>query len=337
MARAHSQKPFIRTPCHSWVFQAVLPSVRHLNRAGHLLQRRWLESDPTRARLRPGMDSLALWPTPRHSQNPSDDSCEWLSPLTQCTSTFREVWTLLPSGLCRFFLFCGPEKHAGREVGYDREGRTLVLPDMKSLRSAQLTNHWHGSRVNAHFNCHMMWMLHLQEWINQLEWHGCEWSSMPVQDPKFDMTVGRTGDFERPRRRGADTRRKMTGNLSKTCSAQQKNETHSFSNIKKNVVWETSREEQQVKRAIWGRERQESLDASRPAKQSPKIPRRSNKDTKNGRGKLAGTPVIFQRASQRMTLITIPNAKGNETCVDSLRTNVSFLRVCGNTSSDVWS
>ena len=31
------QNNFIRTPCHSWVFQAFLPSVRHLHQPGHLL------------------------------------------------------------------------------------------------------------------------------------------------------------------------------------------------------------------------------------------------------------------------------------------------------------
>ena len=36
---AHSQKHFVRTPCHSWVFQALLPSVRHLHRPRHLQRR----------------------------------------------------------------------------------------------------------------------------------------------------------------------------------------------------------------------------------------------------------------------------------------------------------
>ena len=41
---------------------------------------------------------------------------------------------------------------------------------------------------------------------------------MPVQDPKFDMKVGRTDDFERPRKRGADTQRKMcvSGRVART-------------------------------------------------------------------------------------------------------------------------
>ena len=80
------QKHFIRTPFRSWVFQAFLPSVRHLHRPGRLLQRRWLESDQSHARLRHGVDRLAIWPTPLHSQVMSPTCAS-----TSAVSTLRSI------------------------------------------------------------------------------------------------------------------------------------------------------------------------------------------------------------------------------------------------------
>ena len=45
---AHSLKHYIHTPCHSWVFQAFLPSFRHIHRPGHLVQRHWNQTKPVR-------------------------------------------------------------------------------------------------------------------------------------------------------------------------------------------------------------------------------------------------------------------------------------------------
>ena len=50
----------IRAPCHSWVFLSSLRSLLSLLRRRH--RHRWLESDLTHARLRSGVDRLAIWP-----------------------------------------------------------------------------------------------------------------------------------------------------------------------------------------------------------------------------------------------------------------------------------